>query len=76
MFKSMFKLKNLLVTLFATIIVMFGCTLMWFFISHEASITSVTVGVIALFLLFGAIDYWEKKLKSWFRMEDSKPNNK
>ena len=51
---------------------MFGCTLMWFFISHEASITSVTVGVIALFLLFGAIDYWEKKLKSWFRMEDSK----
>jgi hypothetical protein len=70
----MFKIKNLLVTLVASIIVMFGCILMWFFISHEASVTSILFGVIAMFLLFGAIEFWEKKLKEWFKMEDRKKN--
>ena len=76
MFKSMFKLKNLLVTLVASIIVMFGCTLMWFFISREASITSCVAGLIAMFLLIGAIEYWEKTIKRWFKMESSESNNK
>jgi drug/metabolite transporter superfamily protein YnfA len=70
----MFKIKNLLVTLVASIIVMFGCILMWLFISHETSVVSILYGTIAMFLLFGAIEFWEKKLKEWFKMEDRKKN--
>ena len=71
----MFKIKNLLVTLVASIIVMFGCILMWLFISNETSVVSILYGTIAMFLLFGAIEFWEKKLKEWFKMEDLKKNN-
>ena len=53
---------------------MFGCILMWFFISHEASVVSILYGTIAVFLLFGAIEFWEKKLKEWFKIEDRKKN--
>jgi hypothetical protein len=70
----MFKIKNLLVTLVASIIVMFGCILMWFFISHETSVVSILYGTVAVFLLFGAIEFWEKKLKEWFKIEDRKKN--
>ena len=70
----MFKIKNLLVTLVASIIVMFGCILMWLFISHETSVVSILYGTIAVFLLFGAIEFWEKKLKEWFKIEDRKKN--
>jgi drug/metabolite transporter superfamily protein YnfA len=70
----MFKIKNLLVTLVASIIVMFGCILMWLFISNETSVVSILYGTIAMFLLFGAIEFWEKKLKEWFKMEDRKKN--
>ena len=70
----MFKIKNLLVTLVASIIVMFGCILMWLFISHETSVVSILYGTIAMFLLFGSIEVWEKKLKEWFKMEDRKKN--
>jgi drug/metabolite transporter superfamily protein YnfA len=70
----MFKIKNLLVTLVASIIVMFGCILMWIFISNETSVVSILYGTIAMFLLFGAIEFWEKKLKEWFKMEDRKKN--
>ena len=76
MFKNLLKIKNLFITLIASIIVMFGCVLMWFFVSREASITSTIAGLIAMFLLFGAIDYWEKTLKSWFKIDDNKENNK
>jgi hypothetical protein len=71
----MFKIKNLLVTLVAYIIVMFGCILMWHFISNETSVVSILYGSIAMFLLFGAIEFWVKKLKEWFKMEDRKKNN-
>jgi drug/metabolite transporter superfamily protein YnfA len=70
----MFKIKNLLVTLVSSIIVMFGCILMWLFISNETSVVSILYGTIAMFLLFGAIEFWEKKLKEWFKMEDRKKN--
>ena len=51
---------------------MFGCILMWLFISNETSVVSILYGTIAMFLLFGAIEFWEKKLKEWFKMEDRK----
>jgi len=73
--KNMFKLKNLFVTLVASIIVMFACVLMWFFVSHEASITSFITGLIGIFLLNGAIEYWEKAIRGWFKMEEPKKNN-
>lgn len=46
---------------------MIGCIFFNYFITHKAGIVSICLGVIALLLLKGAFDYWETKLKKWFK---------
>lgn len=67
------KIKDLFINFLATVIVMIGSTLMNYFVTHEISFVTVIYGVISLLLLWGAINYWDQKLKSF--LEDEKPKN-
>jgi cell division protein FtsW (lipid II flippase) len=67
MSKLKFHLKNIVVTFLATIILIIGCIFFNYFITHKAGIVSISLGVIALLLLKGALDYWETKLKKWIK---------
>lgn len=65
----MLKIKNLFTTFLATVIVIIGCLLMNYFVTHEVSFVTLIYGILSMLVLWGSIDYWDKKLKKFFESD-------
>lgn len=66
----MLKIKNLFITFLATVIVIVGCILMNYFVTHEVSFVTLIYGILSMLLLWGSIDSWDKKLKRLFKSDE------
>lgn len=66
----MSKIKNLFITFLATVIVIVGCILMNYFLTHEVSFVTLIYGIISMLILWVSIDSWDKKLKRLFNSDE------